>query len=134
MNDREEGGAGVGGKEMAERGSSSRKRGKGVKWRQVFSDKPYNPHLSFFYSSSLLQQWSTESSENEPKNRHLLATSLFLFYLLLLALIQPPYSSDLIFSTKLHPFPFIPCSFPWSPPCAFCPLLRDHLALWFEIV
>lgn len=47
MNDGEEGGARVGGKEMAERGSSSRKRGKGVKWRQVFSDKPYNPHLFF---------------------------------------------------------------------------------------
>lgn len=46
------GGAGrVGGEEMVERGSSSRKRGRGVKWRQVFHDKPYNPPLllsSFF--------------------------------------------------------------------------------------
>lgn len=43
VNDGAEGGAGVGGEKMAERGSSSRKRGRGVKWRQVFHDKPYPP-------------------------------------------------------------------------------------------
>lgn len=53
------------GEEMAERGSSSRKRGRGVKWRQVFHDKPYNPPplLYFSCSSSLLQLVHREYSK-----------------------------------------------------------------------
>lgn len=43
MSDEARGVGGSGGEEMAERGSSSRKTGRGVKWRQVFHDKPYNP-------------------------------------------------------------------------------------------
>lgn len=103
----QEGGGRAGGEEMAERGSSSRKRGRGVKWRQVFHDKPYNPP-PLLYSSSLGRHQSAESTANQPKNRHLLVISLFLCYLLLLAFIQPPYPSDLISPTKLRPFPFNP--------------------------
>lgn len=118
MNDGAGGGGRVGGEEMSERGSSSRKRGRGVKWRQVFHDKPYNPP-PLLYSSSLHRHWSTESTANQPKSGHLLVISLFLCYLLLLAFIQPPYPSDLIYPAKLRPFPLIPGFFPSSPLCAF---------------
>lgn len=118
MNDGAVGGGRVGGEEMAERGSSSRKRGRGVKWRQVFHDKPYNPQ-PLLYSSSLHRHRSAESTANQPKNRHLLVISLFLCYLLLLAFIQPPYPSDLIYPAKLRPFPLIPGFFPPPPLCAF---------------
>lgn len=70
----EDGGGGPGGEEMAERGSSSRKTGRGVKWRQVFHDKPYNPpplpRLHFPPQTGPLR------SGGRPENRHLFPVSL----------------------------------------------------------
>ena len=78
MSDGTEGGGCSGGEEeMAERGSSSRKRGRGVKWRQVFHDKPYNPPPPLYSSSPT--DWSIESTAHQPKNRHLSVNSLFSF-------------------------------------------------------
>lgn len=76
MSDEGGGAGGSGGEAMAERGSSSRKAGRGVKWRQVFHDKPYNPPTS---SSTPVPStnWSTEISADRPKNRHLFPASLF---------------------------------------------------------
>lgn len=98
---------------MSERSSSSRKREKEVKWRQVFHNRPYNPRL-FFSFSPLHHQRSTESSENQTKNSHLLVTSFF-FTFFCQPLFQSPYPLNLICPTKLHPYPFMPALSSWSP-------------------
>ncbi|CAB1432714.1 unnamed protein product [Pleuronectes platessa] len=57
-------GGGAAGEEMAERSSSCRKRGRGVKWRQVFHDKPFNPPPPPTPSSSSLHRtlWRLQTS------------------------------------------------------------------------
>lgn len=105
MNDRAE----VSGieEEMAERGNSSRKRGRGVKWRQVFHDKPSSP-------PPLLRYRSLRWEYCKPAQEQTLVSGS----LLLLALLHL-YPSDLICPAKLHPLPLIPGYVPQSPPCAF---------------
>lgn len=94
MSDGARGGGRVGGEEMVERGSSSRKRGRGVKWRQVFHDKPYNPP-PLLYSSSLHQLVHRECSKL-AQEQTLVSHFPLSCYRLLFAFIQPPYPSDLI--------------------------------------
>lgn len=94
---------------MAERGSSSRKRGRGVKWRQVFHDKPYNPPLLLYFSyfSSLLRLVHREYSKLAHKQTLVSHFSLFC-NLLLFDVIRPPYPSDLICPPQIAPLSFNP--------------------------
>lgn len=111
------GAGGSGGQEVAERGRSSRKTGGGVKWSQVFRDKPDNPSTS---PSTPVPStnWSAEVPAQRPENRRLFPASLLSlpFFCLLLS----KHLIRLISSTrpKLQPSPLIPGFFSPSRPCA----------------
>lgn len=112
--------------------AQAEREGKGLSGGRCSITDLIAPTSSFSLVHSTNQR-STESSENQLKNRYLLVTSLFLFYPLLSALFQSPYPPDLICPTKLHPYPFMPASLR-ALPCGLSQLLLDHLALWFIIV
>lgn len=114
MSDEGGGGGASAGEEMAERGSSSRKTGRGVKWRQVFHAKPYNP------PPLPLLQFPPQTGPLRSQEQTLVPRFPIFSFLLLFPVIQPPYPSDLIYPTQIAAFSFNP-SFLFTVSSVCCP-------------